>query len=179
MCLSADSKCLFGPSNTVHPEISDLCSAYLKIVGELIYLAVNTCPDISYIINALAQHNATPELHHFVAVKHVLHYLVDTLDLWLHYQSDLDDSCLFAYANASWENESGCWSVSGYTWYYAGGLISHVLKKQSTVALLSTKAEYNASQHMSFRRACSFDLSLLSFVSLLPHQSLSILTILV
>ena len=37
MCLSADSKCQFGPSDTVHLEISDLCSAYLKIVGELIY----------------------------------------------------------------------------------------------------------------------------------------------
>ena len=113
-----------------------------------IYLAVNTHPDISYIINALAQHNATPEPHHFAPVKHVLHYLVDTLDLWLHYQSDLDDSCLFAYANASWENELGCWSVSGYTWYYARGLISHVLKKKSTVALLSTKAEYIASAHV-------------------------------
>ena len=55
---------------------------------------------------------------------------------------------LHTYADASWANEAGCCSVSGYTWFYAGGLISHVSKKQMTVALSSTEAEYMAVTHV-------------------------------
>ena len=35
-------------------------------------------------------------------------------------------------------------SISGYAWYYAGGLVSHMSKKQPMVALSSTEAEYIA-----------------------------------
>ena len=129
-------------------EVTNLRSVYLKIVGELIYLAVNTHPDISYIVNPLAQHNAQPETHHYAAAKRVLCYLAGMLDLHLHYQLDTDDKRLFAYADASWANESGHRSISGYAWYYAGGLVSHVSKKQPTVALSSTEAEYIASTHV-------------------------------
>ena len=146
--LPADPKAIFGLAETSYPEVTNLCSVYLKIIGELIYLAVNTCPDISYIVNPLAQHNAQSETCHYAAAKRVLRYLAGTLDLHLHYQSDTDDKQLFAYADASWANESGRRSVSGYAWYYAGGLISHVSKKQPTITLSSTKAEYIALTHI-------------------------------
>jgi hypothetical protein len=54
---------------------------------------------------------------------------------------------LHGYADASWANEPDRRSVSGYAWFYAGGLLSHVLKKQATVALLSTEVEYMAVTH--------------------------------
>ena len=57
-------------------------------------------------------------------------------------------STLHAYADASWANEVGCCSVTGYVWFYAGRLISHVSKKQATVALSSMEAEYMAVTHV-------------------------------
>ena len=55
---------------------------------------------------------------------------------------------LHAYADASWANELCHHSVSGYAWFYAGGLILHVSKKQTTVALSSAEVEYMAVTHV-------------------------------
>ena len=60
----------------------------------------------------------------------------------------METSELHADADASWMNELGHHSVSGYAWFYAGGLISHVSKKQITVALSSTEAEYMVVTHV-------------------------------
>ena len=100
--LPADPKAIFGLAETSYPEVTNLRSVYLKIIGELIYLVVNTHPDISYIVNALAQHNVQPETRHYTAAKRVLRYLAGMLDLCLRYQSDTDNKQLFAYADASW-----------------------------------------------------------------------------
>jgi hypothetical protein len=146
--LPADPKAPLGDAADSYPETPDLCHAYLKLVGELIYLAVNTRPDISYIVNALTQHNAHPEPHHLAAAKRVLRYLAGTINLRMYYEHDGTNEGLHTYADASWANEVGRRSVTGYTWYYAGCLISHVSKKQATVALSSTEAEYMATTHV-------------------------------
>ena len=107
-------------------------------------------PDIAYIINSLAQQNASPKPRHFATAKRVLHYLAGTQNFRLSYSDGTTEEGLHAYADASWASEVGCWSVSGYTWFYGGGLISHVSKKQTTVALSSvnSEAEYMAATHV-------------------------------
>lgn len=133
-----------------YPEIPKLHSSYIKLVGELIYLSINTRPDIAYVINSLAQHNVNPEAQHFAMAKRVLRYLAGTQDLCLHYggKAEDDEQELHAYADASWANEVGRRSVSGYVWFYASGLISHISKKQTMVALSSVEAEYMAAMHV-------------------------------
>ena len=96
----------------------------------------------------LAQYNANPEARHFAVAKRVLCYLTGTTELKLHYGGDKATDVLHAYADASWANSVGHRSISGYIWFYAGRLISHVSKKQSTIALLSTEAEYMAATHV-------------------------------
>ena len=147
--LPADPKAPLGDLSVTYPDVPNLRSVYLKLVGELIYLSVNTRPDISDIVNALAQHNANPEACHFMTAKHVLHYLAGTMDLCLCYDHDSDIHRLHAYTDASWANETGHRSVSGYVWFYTGSLISHVSKKQTTVALSSTEAKYMAATHVT------------------------------
>ena len=100
--LPIDPNHLLGPLDAVFPEIPDLRQRYMKLIGELIYLSINTCPDVSYVVNMLAQFNANPEARHFAAVKRILRYLSGTVDLRLHYGGDKANEELHAYADASW-----------------------------------------------------------------------------
>ena len=146
--LPADPKTPFRDPTISYPEVVNLRSSYLKLIGELIYLAMNMYPNVAYIVNSLAQFNADPLPRHFVAGKRILHYLAGTLNHRLQYGVETDNAELHAYADASWANEVGRRSVSGYVWFYASGLISHVSKKQTTMALSSMEAEYMAVTHV-------------------------------
>ena len=89
--LPADPKAPLGSPSEQFPDIPNLCAAYLKIVGELIYLSINTCPNIFYIVNALAQHNVNPETQHFTMAKCILQYLAGTNNLCLQYKYDVNN----------------------------------------------------------------------------------------
>jgi hypothetical protein len=65
------------------PDVQAMHSIYLQAVGSLMYLAVATCPDISYAVGVLARFNKNPGLQHWKAVKHLFRYLEGTLDLRL------------------------------------------------------------------------------------------------
>ena len=91
VCLPADPQAPLGSPSEQFPDIPDLHAAYLKMIGELIYLSINTCPDISYIVNALAQYNTNPEPRHFATAKHILQYLAGTNNLCLQYEYDEND----------------------------------------------------------------------------------------
>ena len=47
---------------------------------------VNTRPDICFAVNSLSQFMVEPRRVHWVAAKHVLHYLQGTLDYGLDYK---------------------------------------------------------------------------------------------
>jgi hypothetical protein len=147
----------------------------MKLISELIYLSINTQPDIAYVVNMLAQYNANPEARHFVAAKQILHHLVETIELKLHYGGDKATDVLHAYADASWANSVGRRSISGYIWFYVGRLISHVSQKQSTIALSSMEAEYMAATHV-VQEGLWLKSLLTSFTSSFPPQSRFILT---
>ena len=52
---------------------------------------------------------------------------------------------LVGYMDADWVNDVSNWqSILGYTFLYAGGAISWMLKQQSTTATSSTHVEYIA-----------------------------------
>ena len=67
------------------PSISDadLVPQYQWLVGCLLYLAISTCPDISFYAMWLGQFNATPTRVHLLLAKHVLRYLAGTCTLAL------------------------------------------------------------------------------------------------
>lgn len=141
VCLPADPKMPFGEPSTSYPEVTNLRSSYLKLIGELIYLSINMPPNIAYVVNSLMQFNTDPSPCHFAAGKRVLQYLAGTLNHHLQYSAEMDNPALHTYADASWANEVGHRSMLGYAWFYTGGLISHDSKKQATVVLSSTEAE--------------------------------------
>ena len=122
------------PTNSL-PDIcdADLTTKYQRIVGCLLYLTVTTWPDISYYAMWLGQYNSKPTRVHFLTAKHVLHYLAGTKTLALHLGCP---SNALPVTMSSFMQNVGCsdadWaldainrkSISGYSFYFEGSLIS-------------------------------------------------------
>ena len=167
-----------APTTSV-PSVSyaDLVAQYQCLISCLLYLAIATCPDISFYAMWLGQFNANPTQNHLLVTKHILRYLAGTctLALCLGAPLSLVLSMLSGYmknvscSDADWASDAiDRKSISGYSFFFQGSLVSWSAVKQKAIALSSTEAEYHAMAH-AFKEA----LWLCSFLSLLklpvPH----------
>jgi hypothetical protein len=123
--------------------------SYQRALGALMYPMLGTRPDLAYAIGALGRHAATPGEEHMQALDRVFRYLKATKDWTLTYQRGAPEGLtLTGYSDADWANDLGDRkSTSGYVFKLAGGAISWSSKKQPSVALSSTEAEYIAGAH--------------------------------
>ena len=120
---------------------------YLTAVGSLNYLAIGTRPDIGHAVGELSQFNSNPGLGHWKVVQHVLKYLKGTTDLGLTYGPSESSSqeMLQAYCDANYAgDEDRRWLTTGYAFFIGGAAVSWSSKRQSTVAMSSSDAEYMA-----------------------------------
>lgn len=116
---------------------------YQKLIGELLYLAIMTRPDLIHAVCKLSQCNKEPYSEHEAAAKHILRYLAGTVNLRLHYKSS--DQSFLGYVDADWAGDLiDRKSFTGYVFFLAGAAFSWECKKQPTIALSSTEAEYVA-----------------------------------
>ena len=114
---------------------------YQNLVGSLMYLAVSTRPDISHNISVLSQYNTNYGKEHCIAAKRVLRYLKGTENYGLHYKLSEDE--LTGFADADWgANIDDRRSYTGYIFKLSDAAISWDSRKQRTVAMSSTEAEY-------------------------------------
>ena len=117
---------------------------YQSALSGLMYAMLVMCPDLAYAVGALSKHAACPGQAHFAVLKRVYHYLHGTMDTCLVYRK-MSELSLLGYVDADWAGDiNDCRSISGYTFITAGGAISWSSKKQPSVALSSTEAEYMA-----------------------------------
>jgi len=127
------------------PDIPDLSSLYPTLVSELLYLSVCTRPDIAHAVQRLSQYLSRPTPRLFAAGKRILRYLADTVNYRLHYGGATCTGDLHGFSNADWATcPEDRILITGYCWFYHGGVVSHVSQKQSTQALSSTEVEYMA-----------------------------------
>lgn len=119
---------------------------YRQVVGSLLYLACGTRPDLSYPSTYMSQFNERPTAEHWRGVKHMLRYLRGTKFRKLRFQKT--GKKLQAYSDADWGGDIiDRKSFSGYVLLLAGGPVSWSSKKQTSVALSSTEAEYISMCH--------------------------------
>lgn len=119
---------------------------YQKLIGCLLYVSINSRPDIAASISILAQKVSNPTQDDWNQLKRVVKYLKATANLKLKL-SDIGtvETDLVGYADANWaEDRDSRKSNSGYTFFYNGGLINWSCRKQSCVSLSSTEAEFIA-----------------------------------
>ncbi|CAG4987165.1 unnamed protein product [Colias eurytheme] len=116
---------------------------YQQLIGSLMYLSVLTRPDISYSVSYLSQFNNCYSYTHWKHAKRILRYLCKTKSYGLMFSKD---NCrLEGFVDADWaSNTLDRKSYTGFYFKFSGTVISYECKKQCTVALSSTEAEYMA-----------------------------------
>jgi hypothetical protein len=150
---------------------------YRHIIGLLMYL-MNTRLDICFVMNTLSQYLVEPRRVHLVVAEHVMRYLKGTLDYGLCYTGDRDFR-LFGYTDSDWAGSvSDRKSTSGCCFSLGSAMTSWQSRKQSSIALSTTEAEYIAACSASCEAiwlqkllTSLFDLEMEATVILCDNQS--------
>lgn len=123
------------------PSIEEKRLPFRELIGALMYLSVATRPDIAHAVSALSQFNTCFGQIHWTAAKRVLRYLKGSADLGLIFGPKTES--IKGYVDSDWANcQIDRRSYTGYVFILSNGPISWESKKQRTVALSSTEAEY-------------------------------------
>lgn len=124
-------------------EVCDMKIPYQQLIGCLMYLAVLTRPDIAYSVSYLSQFNNCYNESHWKQAKRILRYLQRTKNYGLKFYND--GLSLQGFVDADWASDStDRRSYTGFCFKLCGSAVSWESRKQKTVALSSTEAEYMA-----------------------------------
>ena len=118
---------------------------YLEALGALQYLSIATRPDITYTVSILARFSRNPGIPHWNALKRVYAYLKSTRDFWLSFGGNKEQ--IFGYSDADGMSHEDRHAISGYVFMLNGGAVSWSSKRQDTISLSTTEAEYIALTH--------------------------------
>lgn len=126
-------------------EVQEMAKVpYQEAVGSILYLTQGTRPDIAYAVNTVCKYSRNPGKAHWSAVKRIFRYLRGTANAKLVFSKNGGPE-ITGYCDADWANDlDERRSCTGYVFTLQGGSISWNCKRQPTVALSSTEAEYMA-----------------------------------
>ena len=117
---------------------------FREAVGALMHLMTATRPDIAYAVGYVSRFMENPQQEHWIAVKRIFRYLQGTKEHGIRYQPS-DEINFRGYSDADWAGDHfDRKSTSGYAFVLLGGPISWGSKKQSSVSLSTSEAEYIA-----------------------------------
>jgi hypothetical protein len=137
------------------PEDPEPDLPYRAAVGSLMYLAVNTRPDIIFVTCSLARYLTNFTTDHYARAQHVIRYLKGTVDLsFVISKERLGDGVLSAWVDADWATRRTTRrSVSGYVVCMGDVPVSWASSRQVGAASSSCEAEYVAISDC-VRRVC-------------------------
>jgi hypothetical protein len=136
-------------------------SIFMSTIMKVAYLAQQSRPDILLAVNRLSQYQNVANKSDQKALERILRYLRGTWDLGLFYRKPrtgilaiTNDPEFFSqlpaeqhpigFSDASFAEDKGRKSRSGYVFMIGGAAVSWFCKKQGPVALSSTESEYYA-----------------------------------
>lgn len=104
----------------------------------------HTRPDISFAVSIVSRFMCSPQEPHLQAVKHIYRYLKGTTNFALLYKRGEEDN-ICGFTDADWAGDvHDRKSTTGFVFFLGSTPITWNSKKQPTVALSSTEAEYMA-----------------------------------
>ncbi|KAH9750253.1 hypothetical protein KPL71_013814 [Citrus sinensis] len=118
---------------------------YRGMIGSLLYLTASR-PDIMFSVYLCARFQSCPKESHILAVKRIFRYLIGTINLGLWYPrgTHIDLTCYSDADFAGYKVDRK--STSGTCHFLGHSLVSWFSKKQNSVALSTTEAEYIAAE---------------------------------
>ena len=118
-------------------------SLYRSMIGSLLYFTTSKL-DISYSVGVCARYQTNPKESHMTALKRIIKYVKTTTEFGVWYSKDTSD-VLAGYSNADWVgNADDRKSTSRGCLCVGNNLVSWMSKKQNSISLSTTEAEYIA-----------------------------------
>ena len=163
MTTEADLNTTMSPSRPSDPDKLTKIP-YQNAVGSLLFSVQAIRPGLAFAVSTISKYNNCYNQTHWAAVKRILRYLQGTKQLGLRY-SKQGETQLLGYCDASWAtNKEDPRPVSGYVFTLQGSAISWNSRRQQTVAMSSTEAEYlslsSAVQEMMWLRGITIELEI-------------------
>lgn len=128
---------------------------YTSLIGSINYCAISTRPDIAFAVNKCAQFTSHPNLVHWIAVKRILRYLIQTRDYGIKYKTNEHRVKGYAHYLAGFTDADFAGdindrkSTSGWIFTYNNSAISWTSKKQTGVSRSTMEAELVAGSSAS------------------------------
>lgn len=113
-------------------------------IGSLMYAVVGTRPDLCASVSYLSRYQSKPSEKLWQCLKRVLRYVKGTIDYKLKFVKSNATEPLLCYADADFARDNDRKSTSGYLLKVYSNPVVWRSKKQSTVALSTTEAEFVA-----------------------------------
>ena len=137
--------------DTLTPPDPTTVKEYQTKLGSIMYASIGTMPQLAYAVQTLSQFSSNPGPEHMSALKRVFRYLATAkeAEVGIVYGGGRQwPTDIIGYSDADWaSNPNDRKSISGFAFLLGGGAISWSSKKQTSVALSSTEAEYMAASH--------------------------------
>lgn len=118
---------------------------YRETLGLLIFLSTLTRPDLATAVSMLGKIQAEPARKHWQAMKHVIRYLIGTVDYGIYLPGNKSAAKLTAWSDADWVRDLECRrSRSGYILTVGGGPVVWTSRLQGARAVSTSEAEFIA-----------------------------------
>jgi hypothetical protein len=118
-------------------------SSYRSMIGSLMYITTSR-PDIMHDVGMVGRYQAAPKQSHLQAIKRIFRYLKETMTYGMWYPRN-QNLQLTSYSDEDWENcVDERKSTSGGAFFLGDSLVAWLSKKQGSISLSTTEAEYIA-----------------------------------
>lgn len=118
---------------------------YREAVGSLLFLAMVSRPDIEYAVNVVSRYSSNYDNSHWQAVKRIFRYLKETCSWGILYSGGGSEAVLMGYLDSDFAGDVDTRrSTTGYVFELSNGPVTWCSKRQESVSLSTTEAEYIA-----------------------------------
>jgi hypothetical protein len=116
-------------------------SSYRSMIGSLLYITASH-PDIMHVVGMVGRYQSAPKQSHLLAIKRIFRYLKETMNYGLWYPKNQNFQ-LSVYSDVDWANcVDERKSTSGGAFFLGYSLVAWLSKKQGSISLSTTEAEY-------------------------------------
>jgi hypothetical protein len=120
---------------------------YRQIVGKLMYTMVGSRPNLAYPLSILGRYAISSDTYHMALAKRVLAYVKATINYRLHYSrgSGKSITILTGWVDSDYINSDDQKSTTRLCFFVENALVYWCSKRQVTIAINTTVAEYSLS----------------------------------